>query len=94
MNVHQDHSLGTLQKDVFTQRLNRAIKLNLFVLEGELELCGMLENKACIDLGHMTFELPVTVNEIQEYRSLCLLMPYKILKKLQKVSSEREICLA
>ena len=29
-------TLGTLQKDVFTQRLFRAIKLNLFVLEGEL----------------------------------------------------------
>ena len=53
-----------------------------------------LKIKLVIDLGHMTFELPVTVNEIQEYKSICLLLLYKLLKKLQKVPSEREICLA
>ena len=50
----------------------------------------MFEIKLVIDLGHMTFELPVTVNEIQEYKSICLLLLYKLLKKLQKVPSERE----
>ena len=79
-----------------------ALLCHVYYIQGKInQLLNFIKSLSnhCMVIDHFrhfiqTFELPVTVNEIQEYRSLCLLMPYKILKKLQKVSSEREICLA